>query len=208
MWVNPLFREDATEAVIRLIAAQSLATVVAADPLIAGHVPLLVEQDRTPTMTLTGHIPRADPLAEVIAAGDPVLCIFHGARAYVSADWYGSPGLPTYNYSVAHLSGRPAVLDTDGLRRHLMELVRTEEARKSPAGPPWKPDEDAIRRIEALLPQIIGFSIEVDHATAKAKLGQNRTAQDRDSTIAHLDRSPSPEHQAVAAAMRTDAPQS
>ncbi|ROP63764.1 FMN-binding negative transcriptional regulator [Curtobacterium sp. ZW137] len=209
MWVNPLFESDALDGVGALIAANSLATIVAASPLRAAHLPLLLETGgdtagpgHGTTAVLTGHVPRADPLAQAVLAGERLLCVFHGPRAYVSAGWYGGPGLPTYNFTVAHLSGRSELLGTDDLREHLVELIRTEESRKAPvdAGP-WTIDATADARIDQLLPAVIGFRVVVDDARAKAKLGQNRTTEDRRSTIEHLAESPVAEHRAIATAM-------
>lgn len=203
MWVNPLFDADARQTVVELVRSHSLATLVAADPLRAAHLPLLVEQ-RDGEIELIGHIPKADPLSEAILRGERVLCIFHGPRAYVSAGWYGdTPGLSTYNFTVAHLSGPAvAVTDSEELRVHLVELIRVHEQLSTPAGgAPWELDDVARARIDQLLPAVLGFRIRVDEAQAKEKLGQNRTEEDRVSTRSHLTRSPIGEHRDVAALM-------
>lgn len=199
MWVNPLFAAEPRQAVTRLVRAHSLATVVSASPLHAAHLPLLVDDDEE-RMTLTGHVPRADPLSEAVLAGDRLLCVLHGPRAYVSAAWYEAPGLSTYNFDVAHLSGpAQAMTDPADLRAHLLELLDQHERRKAPvdAGP-WYPDEVAEARIDELLPAVLGFRVVVDEAQAKLKIGQNRTREDRESTREHLHRSPDAEDRAVA----------
>lgn len=204
MWVNPLFTADARQTVVELVRSQSLATLVAADPLRAAHLPLLVESDDAEQIVLVGHIPRADPLARSITAGERILSVFHGPRAYVSAGWYGdTPGLSTYNFTVAHLSGRAtAMADDADLRAHLVDLVRVHEERSTPVGgTPWQLDDVAHARIDQLLPAVIGFRIRVDEAQAKAKLGQNRTEEDRTSTQSHLRDSDDSEHRRIAALM-------
>ena len=210
MWVNPLFTADARQTVVELVRSQSLATLVAADPLRAAHLPLLVdvedghESDAGEDIVLIGHIPKADPLAAAILAGERVLCIFHGPRAYVSAGWYGStPGLSTYNFTVAHLSGpATAMADSADLRAHLVDLIRVHEERSTAeGGTPWTLDDVAQARIDQLLPAVIGFRIRIDTAQAKTKLGQNRTEEDRVSTQAHLGASDSSEHRDIAALM-------
>ncbi|MBO1751116.1 FMN-binding negative transcriptional regulator [Actinotalea sp. BY-33] len=210
MWVNPLFATEARAAVAALVRSHSLATIVTAEPLRAAHVPLMLE-DVDGRMTLTGHIPRVDPVAEVIAAGERVLCVLHGPRAYVSAGWYGDPGLSTYNFSVAHLSGTASPMtEPTELRAHLVELVAEHEQTKAPVDDgPWELDEVAHARIDQLLPAVLGFRVEVDEAQAKVKLGQNRTHEDRASTREHLQASPREEERAVADLMATaeDAPE-
>jgi transcriptional regulator len=205
VWVNPLFAADARQTVVELVRSQSLATLVVADPLRAAHLPLLIESDGMDGLMLIGHIPRADPLSEAIAAGDRVLCIFHGPRAFVSAGWYGSsPGLSTYNFTTAHLSGFASSMTTSTeLRAHLADLVRVHEERSAaPDSAPWQLDDVAQARIDQLLPGVMGFRIQVDEAQAKTKLGQNRPVEDRASTAEHLRRSPESEHQEIAALMQ------
>ncbi|WP_029150270.1 FMN-binding negative transcriptional regulator [Microbacterium indicum] len=205
MWVNPLFSADARSALRVLATAETLATLVVEAPLRAAHLPLLFEERDDDRMVLIGHIPRVDPLAAAITTGQRVLCVFHGPRAYVSGGWYGdTPGLSTYNFSVAHVSG-PAepMRDRAELRSHLVDLIDFHERRKQPAdGGPWALDARAQGRIDELLPAVIGFRILVDEAQAKQKIGQNRTPEDRASTIAHLERSPQEEHRDIARAMR------
>ena len=202
MWINPLFEANARQEVAQLLGAHSLVTLVAEAPLRAAHLPLLLEDDGA-TMTLVGHIPRVDPLATAIAEGERILCIVHGARAYVSAGWYTGPGLPTYNFSVAHLEGHAtAMTDSAELRLHLVDLVRTHEKTKPDVdGGPWQLDHVANARIDSLLPGVLGFRITVDSAQAKTKLGQNRTQEDRDSTREHLRRSSDEEDQEIARRM-------
>lgn len=202
MWINPLFDADARREVAQLLGTHSLVTLVAEAPLRAAHLPLLLEDDGE-TMTLVGHIPRVDPLAGALVDGAEILCIVHGARAYVSAGWYEDPGLSTYNFSVAHLQGRAETMSGEReLRAHLVELVQVHEAAKPAvdAGP-WRLDDVANARIDELLPAVLGFRIRVSTAQAKTKLGQNRSRADRISTQEHLRRSPEPEDREVAARM-------
>lgn len=203
MWINPLFDTDARREVAQLLGAHSLVTLVAEAPLRAAHLPLLLEDDGE-SMTLIGHIPRVDPLAEAITAGERILCVVHGARAYVSAGWYEDPGLSTYNFSVAHLEGRAeSMTDPADLRDHLVELVHVHERAKPAVDDgPWAPDDVANARIDFLLPAVLGFRIAVDSAQAKTKLGQNRSQSDRASTRDHLRRSPAEEDREIARRMQ------
>jgi transcriptional regulator len=206
MWINTKFEADARRTVVALLAESPLVTLVAEAPLRAAHVPLLVDEQSGPDLVLVGHIPRADPVSAAIEAGERLLCVVHGPRAYVSAAWYGSVGLPTYNFSVAHLMGTAsAMADPGELRAHLRELAQEHERAKPPVDEgPWRPGPDAEARIDMLLPQILGFRLAVDQAQAKAKLGQNRPVADRVATAEFLDRSAAAEHQAVAALMREE----
>jgi transcriptional regulator len=201
MWINPLFEVDALDELHQLLAENSLATLVVENPLRAAHVPILLE-DSVDGILLSGHITRSDPVEQSLREGGEALAIFHGPRAYVSAGWYDDPGLPTYNFSVVHLAGTTTMMDEDALREHLIDLVRREEIQKDPKSEaPWEMDETARQRLEKLLPLVSGFWIRVEKAQAKAKMGQNRSAGDRDRTRAHLDGAAGLEPREVSARM-------
>jgi len=202
MWINPLFEAEPRRALAHLVSAESLATVVAEDPLCAAHLPLLLEEGADGQLVLLGHVPRADPVADAVAAGDRVLCIVHGPRAYVSPDWYEDVGLPTYNYAVAHLRGQAEPMEPADTRAHLVDLIRVHEERKEPAAGAWEPDEAAHDRVDRLLPAVLGFRIRVEEAQAKEKLGQTWSGEDRASTVEHLTGSDRPEHHDVARLMQ------
>lgn len=204
MWVNPKYRVEAREAVIAMMTANPLAALVVAHPLRGSHMPLLVEQWDDDGLVLIGHIPRADPVAEAIAAAEPMLAIFTGAVGYVSSGWYRDVGLPTYNFTVVHATGTTeAMTDEDDTRAHLLDLIASREARKQiPGDHPWQPGSEALQRMEVLLPRIIGFRLRADEVQAKAKLGQNRSVADRVRAAAKLDASTRQEDGEVARQMR------
>lgn len=201
MWINPLFEVDALDELRQLLAENSLATLVVGNPLLAAHVPILLE-DSADGVLLSGHITKTDPVEQCLGGENEALAIFHGPRAYVSAGWYAEPGLPTYNFSVVHLAGTTTMMDEDGLREHLIDLVRREETQKDPKSEvAWEMDATARERLEKLLPLVSGFWIRVEKAQAKAKLGQNRSAEDRDRTRGHLDNASRTESREVSARM-------
>lgn len=201
MWINPLFEVDALDELRRLLEENSLATLVVENPLRAAHVPILLE-DSADGLLLSGHITKSDPVEKGLGEQRETLAIFHGPRAYVSAGWYDQPGLPTYNFSVAHLAGTTTMMDEDSLRAHLMDLVRREEAQKDPNPEgAWEMDSSARQRLEKLLPLVSGFWIRVEKAQAKAKMGQNRSAEDRDRTRERLNDAAGPEPREVSARM-------
>ena len=201
MWINPLFEVDALDELRQLLAENSLATLVVESPLRAAHVPIVLESSEDGIL-LSGHITRSDPVEQGLRGGQEALAIFHGARAYVSAGWYDGPGLPTYNFSVVHLTGTTTMMDEAALREHLIDLVRREESVKDPnTTGTWEMDAAARQRLEKLLPLVSGFWIRVEKAQAKAKLGQNRSAEDRNRTRDQLDNASRPEHREVSARM-------
>ncbi|GAA3616463.1 FMN-binding negative transcriptional regulator [Marihabitans asiaticum] len=193
MWINPVFAETEPDALDRLVRDYSLATLIVEDPLRVAHVPLLLKRSLpsksadADRLELVGHIPLADPAAEAIQAGSRVLSIFQGATSYISPAWYEQPGLPTYNFTVAHLAGPAVVMkDDDALRAHLVDLIAHHEQIRRAQGPVWTMDDTAHRRMDQLLPQIIGFRVLVEEVEIKAKLGQNRSLEDQHSVASCL----------------------
>lgn len=203
MWVNPQFHIVEREAIAEMIASNPLATLVTSAPLRASHMPVLVDRWDDTGLVLIGHMPTADPVSRALVAGDPVLAVFTGARAYVSAGWYADPGLPTYNFSAVHITGTGTVLDEEALRAHLSELVlQSEAAKRTAERQQWHPGPSAEARINELLPRIIGFRIHADTVEAKVKLGQNRSAADGIGAAEALSTSTREEDRVIAEQMR------
>lgn len=124
--------------------------------------------------------------------------IFQGPHAYVSPQWYSSPGVPTWNYALFHLRGIPRLINDDSELEVLIE--RHTEVFESRQLDPWRPDLKGARRAR-LLNMIIGFAIEVTDIEGKFKLSQNRPEEDRRAVVEHLSRSGDQTEAAVARLM-------
>jgi transcriptional regulator len=199
VWVNPFFDETHHASSLDLVRANPLATVVVGDPVRIAHVPVLLEERADGTLELVGHMPRVDPASAGLEAGQETVVVFHGARSYVSPAWYTAPGLPTYNYLVAHLVGVPCVMsDPEELRAHLLDLISVQEAQHALDGPGWTPNEIAHARMDQLMPLILGFRIAVTDFQIKAKLGQNRSVEDQRSVSTVLSASHASDDQTIA----------
>ena len=191
MWVNPLYEISSRESALSLARENSLATVIVGDPLRAAHLPVLVEEDADGSLSLVSHIPLVDPVARALSAGERALVIFNGARSYVSPAWYTEPGLPTYNFVTLHAQGAAEPMrDEQELRAHLLDLIEVSETGRNIPGAKWQPDAVAEARMNVLLPRIMGFRVRVDDMQAKAKLGQNRSAEDQVAVAEALAESP------------------
>jgi transcriptional regulator len=164
-----------------LIGRESFATVVTtgADGMpFATHVPLELEPERGPLGTLVGHVARANPHVELLRAGRPTLVVFAGPHAYVSPSWYARhPAVPTWNYVAVHATGVPAVVEDGARVRALLERV----ARR------YEGDGDGAWTLAALpddylagmVRGIVAFEVPIERLEGKAKLSQNRPADDR-----------------------------
>jgi transcriptional regulator len=94
--IKPDFAIDVEQA-RAIVAANPFATIVTAD-LRVTRMPCLLEASG---LTVVGHVARADPVAEQL--GGPLLLIFSGPHGYVSASWYDSETIPTWNHQTVHL---------------------------------------------------------------------------------------------------------
>ncbi len=182
MYTPAAFALDSPEAITRLLTDNPFATIVAITPdgLEASHLPLVY---RPHEGRLLGHLARANPLAGVLAAGEPVLVMFQGPHAYVSPRAYQTPGAPTWNYLAAHVHGRAVALDDDETAALLTELTaHFDHGESRPGSLARLSDEQLAARRRAIL----GFSLVIDRIEAKAKLSQNRPQADREAVVAAL----------------------
>jgi transcriptional regulator len=184
VYVNRHFRENAIGELHRIIAVYPFGIVIGGDPPAAAHIPFVLHPDQGPNGTLLAHTAAADPLAQSIAEGAPLLVIFNGPHAYVRSRWYTDPGLPTYNFVAVHVRGRARpISDPSEVRAHLAELIRTHERGSDD---PLTLREAPDGYIEPLLAHITPFELEIDSIVGKFKLSQNRSASDRHGVVGGL----------------------
>lgn len=161
-----------------LIAQNPFGTLVtlAAERPFASHIPFLHDaQDAL----LLGHVARANPQWQHFQGDRQVLTIFQGPHAYISPTWYVDPGVPTWNYAVAHVYGTArAIEDSAQVRKIVERLTAREESRFET---PWVPRYDP-----RMLQAIVGIEIRISEIQGKFKLGQNRSAADRAAVKARL----------------------
>jgi transcriptional regulator len=144
----------------------------------ATHLPVLVDETPAPYGTLLAHVARANPQWQHFAAGRPALVMFWGPHAYVSPSWYEKhPSVPTWNYVTVHAYGIPRVIEDAGRVRQVLDrLVRTfEDGRPTP----WRMDGLPDSYVDGMVGAIVAFEIPIDRLEGKAKLSQNRSAEDR-----------------------------
>ncbi len=168
-----------------LMRAQSFAVMITADDAgapFATHLPFLVDETRGPNGTLRGHVARANPHWRYLAAGRPTLVVFSGAHAYVSPSWYAEhPAVPTWNYVAVHAYGTGALVeDPARVRTLLAELVHAHEPADQPAA--WSLESLPADYVDAMQRGIVAFEIRIDRLEGKAKLSQNRSAEDQART--------------------------
>lgn len=194
MYVPRHFSEEDAAKLARLIAENSfgmLVTVAEGRPF-ASHIPFLYERD---TNVLLGHVARANPQWRHFSGDGEVLVVFQGPHAYISPSWYRAPGVPTWNYAVAHVYGRARALEDPAAIKPIVERLTEKYERHNER--PWVPEYDP-----RMLNAIVGVEVAVSEVQGKFKVSQNRPAADRAAVIAELEASGSEANIALAALMK------
>lgn len=129
------------------------------------------------------HLASANPQANLLADGRPVLCQFLGPHAYVSPSWYVEPSnVPTWNFVQVTVAGRLRELGATETRGLIEETVREHENRRLlPA---------ALAEMTSTIDELIGgiraFEVRVHRIEGRFKLSQNRSDEDRLGVIQAL----------------------
>lgn len=186
-----------------LMARESFALLVSpgADGLpFATHLPLLLDADRGPLGTIVGHLARANPHARLLAESRPTLAVFQGPHAYVSPGWYAThPSVPTWNYVAVHAAGRPVLIEDPA--RVTALLARTVAVYEAGRREPWRFDSLAEDYVAGMIRAIVAFELPIEQLEGKAKLSQNRPAEDQAGAIRGLAAAADPLARATAALM-------
>ena len=192
------FAVDDREALHAFVRAHPFATVaMAVEGRIAlAYAPVVLDGD-----TARFHLAASNPVAQA-ADGARAKLAFMGAHAYISPDWYVTPGMvPTWNYSAVEGEGIARRFDADATRTMLEDLSAAEEAHLLPK-PPWTIAKVPPERMAMLLNAIIGFEIVFDTLEGKLKLSQNIKREDFDGALKGLATRGDAQSLSVAQAMR------
>jgi transcriptional regulator len=187
------FRLDDVQAAKALVRAYPFATIVTAD-LRATHMPCLVEEG-TEDLVVLGHVACADPAA--VRLDGPVLMIFQGPRGYVSAGWYESETIPTWNHVTLHVRGTPELFGDA-----MPVLRRTVDHFEAAVEHPWSLDRmgDTAREMAG---KVVAFRLRAESWHAEAKLSQDKPEHERARVLAGLEGDGPYANAALAAVMRS-----
>jgi transcriptional regulator len=195
--------------VTALVAGHPLATLVTPfdGTIHVSHLPLLLSAQEGERAVVIGHLSRANPHTEALAAGAPSVVVFNGPQAYLSASWYGERDMaPTWCYIAVHVHGSPSLSPDDG---HTLRCVRAlvEHLERGRPGE-WRMSELGGAGIARRVPRIVGFEIPVERAEKRWMLGEGERPSDLAAAIERL-RSDQPELVAAIAAahgLRSEGP--
>ncbi|MEO8122022.1 MAG: FMN-binding negative transcriptional regulator [Rhodoferax sp.] len=185
------FQETDTATLHALVRAHPLATWIVQHQgeLLVNHIPMLLDADRGEHGTLLGHVARANPVWQALAAGAPSVAVFTGPQAYVSPNWYPSKhahgkAVPTWNYATVHAHGVPQSFEDPA--RVLEVVSRLTQAHEAGQALPWQVSDAPADYIASMLKAIVAIEIPVQRWVGKWKVSQNRPAADQQGVAAGL----------------------
>jgi transcriptional regulator len=147
----------------------------------ASHLPFLLDVSEH---ALFGHFARANNHWQELESAEQMMVIFQGPHAYISPSWYDSEQMvPTWNYVAVQVKGTTSLLDENKTLDLLSRLTAKHEKQFDN---PWRLDQLSDRKLASMLKVIVGFRIDIEQISAKAKLGQNQTEADREGAIEGL----------------------
>lgn len=183
---NAMDDPDAIRDLVSTVGSAELVTVGADGFPVATLLPVIWAAER-----LVFHMARANSQWTTMQAGDPALAVVTGPQGYISPSWYASKVehgrvVPTWNYSAVHFTGRIQVHhDPVWLLDAVTHLTDVHERDREQ---PWSVADAPERYVEKQLRAIVGIEMTIEKVEAKAKLSQNRSAEDRAGVIAGLRR--------------------
>ena len=189
MYLPKHFKADDAEAreLLHGIRTADLVTATS-EGLFATFLPLIYDPSQGENGALLGHVARKNDHWRLDPVGE-TLVIAHGPDAYITPSWYASKRehgrvVPTWNYVTAHIYGGLVIHDDPvWLEAFVRRLTERHEAERDH---PWAVDDAPREYIEGQLRAIVGVELQITRVEAKAKLGQNRSAEDLDGVISGL----------------------
>ncbi len=199
MYIPKLYREEDREKILEFLKQNNFPALVTYDgeKPTATHLPVEVLENENGSLTILGHMSRANPQWRSFGEQE-VLLIFQGAHTYISPRWYDHVNVPTWNYMMVHVYGKVRLVEGEELHSLLSRLVKNHE-------------EPTAYSLEAL-PQdfvqkemngVVGFAVDVARVDAGYKLSQNRNDEDHENIIRELKGRGDENSAAVAESMRT-----
>ncbi len=199
MLEDPRFALEDPVELRDLVSRHAWVTLVsnsdAGQPVVS-HLPVVPDPD-TDEVVVLGHLARVDAGYHQLGEHDVTLVV-QGPHGYVSPSFYeGGPYVPTWNFVVVHLHGRPEIL---GAEETYAVLSATVDHFESARPEPWR-----LSSVEGyaqrLAPQVVGFRLRPTRVVGKVKLNQDKPARDFEGVLAALQSDPTHANAELAAAM-------
>jgi transcriptional regulator len=175
MHTFPQYAPRGDAQVAELVRHHPFAALISTDhgAPVATHVPVIMPPSQQPLAggVLWGHMARANPHWHTFDPARPVLLIFTGPHAYVSAALYARvPAVPTWNYTAVHVTALPQILPQgEATMRVLTQTVPAVEALR---GNPWDMSA-SLARFQQIAGGVVAFSLRITAVQSVFKLSQD-----------------------------------
>jgi len=186
MYTPEHFRMDATTQQA-MLSGRGAGELITATPkgLVATLLPFVFEPTTGPYGALLGHVARNNEQWQLPVLGEAMV-ILRGPDAYVSPQSYATKAehgrvVPTWNYITAHVYGELVAHDDPEWTRALVERLTHHHEDHRPV--PWQVSDAPAPYIAGQVKAIVGLELRITRVEAKAKLSQNRSAQDVDGVV-------------------------
>ena len=199
MYIPKLYREEDREKILEFLKQNNFPALVTHDgeKPTATHLPVEVLENENGSLTILGHMSRANPQWRSFGEQE-VLLIFQGAHTYISPRWYDHVNVPTWNYMMVHVYGKVRLVEGEELYTLLSRLVKNHEE-------PTAYDLESLPQdfVQKEMNGVVGFAVDVTRVDAGYKLSQNRNDGDHENIIRELEERGDENSAAVAESMRT-----
>ena len=128
------FKEEKMDLAFDLMDKYSFSTVVTVHEgkSFISHLPLAPVKTGN-EIELFGHLAKANPHWKLLANGQTTF-VFQGANAYITPKWYAHDDVPTWNYSVAHVSGEISLIENREWLLKCLKVLTSKYEEKWPSG--------------------------------------------------------------------------
>ena len=177
MYVPRHFAIEDLAVVHEVIRQNSFAMLVTTGPggLEATHLPVVLETDGKSPGRLHAHIARANRQWEAFDGEREAMFVFAGQHGYISPSWYeAGPAVPTWDYVAVHAYGRPRIIEDETRVVAMLDALVSQY--EGAMERPWRLETQDPEWVRKLSGGIVAFETEITRIDAKAKLGQNRPA--------------------------------
>jgi len=134
---------------------------------------------------LLAHCARANLHWQNLEQAKDLRVCFDGPNAYISPNWYSDSikNVPTWNYLSVQVTGSASLMSETELIDLLDKLSQKHEAQFEN---PWKIEKLNPEQLSKMAKAIVGIRISIDSIEGKAKLSQNKSAEEKQNLIKGL----------------------
>jgi len=150
------------------------------------HIPVWLDRAAGTYGTIHGHISRQNPQSGTFDGKQTAVIVFRGPQGYISPTWYAKTEnvVPTWNFAVVHATGKLRPVEGNKALSELLSKLIAKFENYEGTNYDFAKIDDGYKY--GLMSGIIGFEMQIELLEGKFKLGQDRSAADRESLVKRL----------------------